>query len=285
MPPLRSTALVVVFVASLVFTLLQPGWARDAAPERFVAALQHQRALVQPGDTVLVQPPWRDDVVDALRAASVVATQTAITAAFAPRHGDPWPPVVVVADSSWPLPAALRDRATNIIDDDGISLVRIAEVSTAGPFDLARASVSVSGPDGDFSCPWNPERRRHVCVGLPEWMTVGQDTLTIGGRSERCFWAHPKTGHSLVIDYGVVDVAGRVSFSMALTDSAADNPAGAAVQGTLVVGSHQEQLSVQRQRGFHDVDVAAAGRQAVRVELRTDNDGQRHTCYRLATGP
>ncbi|MDP2343193.1 MAG: hypothetical protein Q8O67_19705 [Deltaproteobacteria bacterium] len=259
-------------------------WAsRDAEARRFVAAfeeaLKANAALVQPGDTVLVHPPWRDDVVAVLRAQGVTATE-----AFAPRHGDPWPSLVVVADASWPLPAVLRRRVGEVFSHEGIEVFRIANDDAAAGFDLARARVSVSGPEGEVECPWDPGRRRHVCEGLPEWMTVGEDTLTIEGRGQRCMWAHPKTNHTLLIDYGVVDVD-VVTLSLALTDGAAANPTGAAVQARLLVGGDREQtVTVQRERGFHDVAIDARGKHPVRLELTTKNDGQRHTCFKLRSG-
>ena len=281
----RSVFVVVVFVASLTFTVAQASCGPGDAPiERFAAALQAQRALIQPGDVVLVHPPWRDDAVARLRHKH---PGHVITEAFAPRHGDPWPSLVVVADASWPLPAVVRARAAGLPrhERDGVDVVRIPAASAASDFDLARARVFVSGDDGEVACPWSPQRRRHVCAGLPEWMTVGEDTLTIAGRQQRCVWAHPKTDHTLVIDYGVVDVSAGVALSLALSDGAADNPTGAPVTARLIVGDREQTITAHRERGFHDVGInAIKGQAAVRLELTTQNDGQRHACFRIAAG-
>jgi hypothetical protein len=293
--PRHSTSLLVaaatfaLFVAAVVVTIAQPLLARDRAAARFVDALSAARAQLQPGDTVLVHPPWRDDVVAALRAAGVVPASTPITEAFAPRHGDTLPPLVLVADDGWTLPAVLADaHPQELAQRDGVVVFRVGETERpavdAAP--LQRAAVHVETADGTrVDCPWNPARRRHVCTGLPEWMTVGDDTLVVGERRERCTWAHPTTNGVVVVDFGVVPTS-RAGWrlSLALTDQAADNPNGAPVTATLVVDDDSADVTVQHDRGFHDVVVVGGGaspRARVAVRLTTPNDGQRHTCFRL----
>jgi hypothetical protein len=316
-PALAALAFAVAFVVEL----LQP-LRGDATVERFVAAAQvasrDAAVRAQPGDLVLVHPPWRDDVVDALRAAAVVPASMRVTEVFAPRHGEPLPAMVLVADEGWPLPAVLR-RRIDTLDAQGVVLagVRVVRLpaerpasaspsaassspsspssspsspSTIAPagLDLARAQVHVTTGDGTrVACPWTPSRRRHVCAGLPGWMTVGDDTLVIGGRRERCTWAHPITGGVVVVDFGAVPTppAGW-QLSLALSDAAADNPAGAPVTATLVVDDDEAVVTVQRARGFHAAVVAEAPLAArVQVRLSTPDDGQRHVCFRLQPAP
>jgi hypothetical protein len=293
-PATATAALsVALFVGAVFVTVVQPLVARDRPAADFVATLTAARTLVRPGDTVLVHPPWRDDVVAALRAAAVVAAEVRITEAFAPRHGDPWPPLVVVADEGWPLPAVLAARRpTQEVVGNGVVAFRVG--NDGGPsagvvvqaLDLARARVHVEMADGHrLACPWEPSRRRHLCDGLPAWMTVGEDTLVIAGRSQRCLWAHPISGGVVVVDYGVVPVpVGGLRLSLALSDAAVGNPDGAAVTATLVVGDKDRDVTVHRQRGFSDVSVEPQGPGAVPVAVRiaTANDGQRHACFRLA---
>ncbi len=325
----RETAAVVLcsYAAVFALTLAQPFCADDDAPvDAYVGAVSGHLDLIHAGDIVLVHPPWRDDVVQALRALPLPAGVT-VTEAFAPvaqkdPGGGEWPAIVLVADPQWPLPAALRRRAADHLralalttshdsahdaadaaDDDDVTIFRLAAAPQPRLLDVRAATVTVREPGGvDVACPWSPVRRRHVCAGLPEWMTVGEDTLRIGGTPEPCTWAHPKTGAVVVIDFGSVDMGGvdmggvdiggvdssGLRLSLALSDGAADNPTGAAVTARLVVGDRQGAVTVQRERGFHSVDVGAevvasrgARRLPVRVEITTDNDGQRHTCFRL----
>jgi hypothetical protein len=290
-PPMHRGAAVVligVFVAAVVVTVAQPLLRHDVDAAAFTRALAARASLVQRGDTVLVHPPWRDDVVTALRAAGALPAAVTVTEAFAPRHGDPLPPLVVVADVGWPLPGNLAPHVpADAIAVDGVRVFRIGGApssSSSGGLENARARVHVETADGArVQCPWVPARRRHVCSGLPEWMTVGDDTLVVLGRRERCTWAHPITGGIVVVDYGVVDVPPTgLTLSAALTDAAANNPAGAAVTVSALLDDDERSVTVQHERGFHDVHVAApAARGRLQVRVTTANDGQRHTCYRL----
>lgn len=288
----RSTAghafVVVVFVCSLLFTLVQPLWSSvDAPAQAFVAALRVHQALVVPGDIVLVHPPWRDDVVMAIRAAGLVPDDIVVTEAFAPRHGEAWPRLVVVADASWPLPAAFRGRLAFAGDhDSGVSVLTTIDSLSPTAFDIARATVTVTGGgEAEVQCRWNSQRRRHVCPGLPPWASVGPDTVLIEQREQACVWAHPMTDRTLVVDYGVVHVDNSVTLSLALTDAAAANPDGAAVMARLLVGDHEGRVSAHHHQGFSTTRIEHTGAATLRVELTTRNDGQRHTCFRLERGP
>jgi hypothetical protein len=284
------TALVVgAFVIAVAVTVVQPFLQRDVAASAFTRALAARASLVQRGDTVLVHPPWRDDVVTALRASALVPASVTITEVIAPRHGDPLPSLVVVADEGWPLPRNLAARVpADASAVEGVRVFRIGGASSSSStsgLDDGRARVHVETAAGTrIECPWLPARRRHVCNGLPEWMTVGDDTLLVQGRRERCTWAHPITGGVVVVDYGVVDVPPTgLTLSAALTDAAADNPAGAAVTVSALLDDDERSVTVQHERGFQDVHVAApAVRGRLQVRVTTANDGQRHTCYRLA---
>lgn len=290
----------VVVVGAFALSVVVTVWTalfsdHDAPVSAFTAALRTDLAVVEPGDRVLVHPPWRDDVVTAL-ASLPLPKGVVVSEAFAPRHGDVWPNLVVVADRRWALPAVIEKRqGTTVVKDHGdIVVFRLGgravrptanDAIAASTFDLEGAHVFVVESDGrTVECPWNDARGRHVCTGLPEWMTVGEDTLTIDGQQSRCLWSHPRTGATLIVDYGAVALAGSVRASVALSDGAVANDNGAAVTARLIVGDRDASVTVHRQRGFHDavVDVGAATA-SVRLEFTTPDDGQRHTCFRLTT--
>jgi len=300
-----AAAVAVVVVAAFSLSVVVTVWTalfsdHDAPVSAFTAALQTDLAVVEPGDRVLVHPPWRDDVVTAV-AALPLPKGVVVSEAFAPRHGDVWPNLVVVADRRWPLPAVIEKRpGANVVKDHGdVVVFRIGgsqsggravratanDAIAASPFALENAHVFVVESDGrTVECPWNDARGRHICTGLPPWMTVGEDTLTIDGQQSRCFWSHPRTGATLVVDYGAVAVAGTVAAAVALSDGAVANDNGAAVTARLVVGDRAASVTVHRERGFHDAVVdGPAGTVPVRLEFTTKDDGQRHTCFRLTT--
>lgn len=285
----RAVALVVVVVfGAAVARGVYAQFVDDDAPVADYVAAVAGVALTK-GDTLLVHPPWRTDVVAALS-----ATTTTVTEAFAPKHGERWPPLVVVRDRGHVLPAVFATRPQQRLARVGdVEVVRVGDARGSGAdsanddaFDLASADVYVD-VDGDrVPCPWVPAEQHHVCTGLPQWMKVGEETLTIAGKSERCIWAHPKTNATLVIDYGVVDVGAGVDVDVALSDVAADNRAGKGVDVDVRVGEAVGRVSVGGKRGFVRTRVAASAPEApLSLRLTTTNDGQRHLCYRARRVP
>ena len=286
---MRDVVVVGAFVGAVVVSVVQPFTRGDVAASAYVDALSS--IAVDRDETVLVHPPWRDDAVAAVRAAHLDGVDDAhVTEAFAPRHGDSWPDLLIVADARWPLPRALRDRAVVVdhVATDNVDVYRVAgdvsaDVSTV---DLAAADVFVVDDHGArVDCPWSKSAQRHVCTGLPAWMHVGDETLTIDGRPQRCTWSHPRDDATLVVDYGVIAVSGGVHVDVALTDGAAANATGAAVHARIVVDDEDGSVDVHHDRGFHGVDIDVGDKKSahVRLEFTTAHDGQRHTCYRLST--
>jgi hypothetical protein len=283
----RAVALVVVvlFGAAVARGVYCEFVDDDAPAADYVAALAG--VALSPRDTLLVHPPWRTDVVAALRSTTATATE-----AFAPKHGERWPPLVLVRDRGHVLPAVFATRPQQRLAVSGdVEVVRVGDARGSADaahdaFDLAGADVFVD-VDGDrVPCPWVPAEQHHVCTGLPQWMKVGEESLTIAGKSERCIWAHPKTGATLVIDYGVVDVGKGVDVDVALSDVAADNRAGKGVEVDVAVGDAVGRVSVAGKRGFVRTRVAASVPEArLTLRLTTPNDGQRHLCYRVARVP
>jgi hypothetical protein len=117
------------FAASLLVVLATPWCTRDrvTAVADWKSALERNLDVVHAHDIVLVHPPWRDDVVGALRSIALPAG-VVVTDAFSPKHGEPWPSVVVIREKNGlALPRALRDRAdesTARVDGD-LEIVRL----------------------------------------------------------------------------------------------------------------------------------------------------------------
>jgi len=293
-PRPRDVAVIVAFGVALIATVVSPWWGRDrlGAADVGGGARGLLPGLVQPGDTVLVHPPWRDDVVAALRApgALPLPAGVVVTEAFTRRHGDPWPSLVVVAEGVHPWPASLENRrvalGVDVTERAGLRVFRLpGDVAPRDVVDVGRATVRVERGDGSVvACPWDTERRRHVCRGLGPWMTVGAETMQIAGQKAGCTWSHPITGGRLVVDYGRVDLASAVAFEAALSDVAADNTQGAPVTFTVRVDDVARTLTVHRARGFARLDLPATGTAHVVVEVATSHDGQRHACHRFNTG-
>ncbi len=265
--------------------------------------------MVQPGDVVLVHPPWRDDVVTEARRGLALPPGALLTETFTRRHGDPWPAMVVVAEGVHPWPASLEARriasGAAIVTDGDVRFFRLpaAPGTRKPPGPTASTTMTPTAPaiptapsvtptavhvkdagGTRTECPWDARLRRHVCVGLAQWMTVGPDTLVIGGRREACTWSHPISGGELVVDFGKVDVSRGLRLQGALTDAAADNPDGAAVTLALVLDDQAipSPVVLHHRHGFEQTFLPPRPGQAdVRLVVTTKNDGQRHTCFRL----
>jgi hypothetical protein len=290
-PRPRDVVVIVAFGVAFLLTLLTPWWGRNRLTAGAVvdAARAALPALTRPGDTVLVHPPWRDDVVAALRVPGAVTLPAGVvvTEAFTRRHGDPWPALVVLAEGVHPWPASLEARrvalGVDVIEQGGLRLFRLpGDAAPRGAVDVSSARVRVERGDGSVvPCPWEAGLRRHVCRGLGPWMTVGDETMQIAGRKAACVWSHPLSGGRLVIDYGRVDLAAGLTFEAALSDVAASNPEGAAVTFTVRVDDSARTVTVHRNRGFAPLTIPGGGIAHVVVEVATDNDGQRHVCHRF----
>lgn len=118
----RAAAVLAAFALSLVVVVATPWCTRDrTSPGDYAAAVRDNLDLIRPGDIVLVHPPWRDDVVDAMRTV-VTPTRASVTTAFAPKHGEAWPSLVVIAEHAQPLPAPLAARV------DGSTVRRAGDI-------------------------------------------------------------------------------------------------------------------------------------------------------------
>lgn len=295
----KAIALVSAFAASLLVVLVVPICARDREtdPEAFVRAMREPRAraLLRAGDIVLVHPPWRDDVVRALRDEAPLPDGARVTAALAPRHGDPLPPLVVITDEGMPLPRALAHAIdeTASVQVDRLRVFRL--VSTAGKDDDARdltmslseARVEVRTRGGEsVLCPWDAIAQRHSCPGLPEWMYVGMQELSIDGKRERCVWAHPTTSGSVSIFWERAPLRREVLLDVALTDTAADNRDGAPVNVELRLdgSSVGAVTTVPGRRGFRSSPFPVPNvNGSLELVVTAEDDGQRHACFRLRT--
>lgn len=299
----RASVAVGVFALSLLWTLLTPWCTSDGATAAdYVEAARAKAGRATEGAIVLVHPPWRDDAVRALRAAALFPPGTAITTALSPRQGEPLPPLLILRDAAAPpLPRALSRHVEEEEQRGGVRVARIQPDATGADARdlsdaLSAAEVELQRADGTHRCAWSPLARRHLCEGLPEWVHVGVEELPVGGRSERCTWAHPVTDAVLVVRFPRARLLGTLELELALTDGAADNAALAPVRAELLVDGVAA-ASLEKapgRRGFVSTTVntgstsgAPQGARDGSVELRlsTPNDGQRHTCFRLTTRP
>jgi hypothetical protein len=287
-----SVAAFSLLIVGLVWSLVTPALSGDGVPgtEPWLAALDSATGDLQPGDTVLIHPPWRDDVLDAIEARGLPAGARA-TIALALPHGQAPGRVLLLADPSAPLPRSRRAqlRGATVTRTAGVDVGWLGSAPTqTGDVDfgarIALAQVRVEKPDGStVRCSWNNSRDRHVCQGLREWMYVGPDSRVISGRAEACTWTHPMTNGKVFIRWDGTPLPPTLELKHALSDQATGNKTGAPVTMTLRADGKQIARSVRTNaRGFRTERVKVPeGASSLELEVTTPNDGARHYCWRL----
>ena len=300
-PSLRDGFVLGLFAIGLLGSVLVPLTSDDGVEDADVWA-ETVRGLgptLKPGTVVLIQPPWRDDVLDRLDALAAEGSPALpagveATVALARAHGS-WPgQVVLVADPSQPLPASLHRRlddleGAKVQEKNGLLVAVIGapppDVAAADATQLdsllARARVSIRRGASVTRCVYEPKQRRHTCPGAPEWMYVGPHSMSSGGQLKTCLWAHPPAdGATLDITFPQVKLKGALELSHALSDGAVRN-GGSPVDVRVSVGG----VEVGRSRRSNAVTFARrafptqAGKVAdISFQVSARHDGARHHC-------
>lgn len=293
MSPARSAAAVAALLSGVAACVLLPAAVRSdprlAATAAFVARLE------PPADLVWVHPDDRTDLAGRLGGVPAVAAgalDEASLAAF---------PRVLVVGAGDPASAV---RALARLDDARITRLDVPgglpawRIEPGAPYRvlarlsdlLPQARVSLAGPDGERSCPWDPGRRRFRCPG-PTFLWVGKTREALGGVRRQCVWAHPPPGGSsrkLLIslgNQGPIRLATRIALGLGLTDYAAQCRTCAPVDVELEVASGGEVVPhrfAARGRGltWERVDTAP-GPGSVRLLVSAADAAARHFCLDL----
>lgn len=274
----------------------------DVDASAYVRALSAARGRLRAGDRVLVQPPWRLDVLDALDQAQEVPRGVEVGVALSRAHAAPLGRLLVLQDPGWPLPRALEralEGADTLDETLPLRVLWHAPAPFAGGDDaetnewssrLAEADVWVETADGQrIECAYRASAARHVCPGLPSWMYVGPQRVRVAGNDETCIWTHPISGGRVVTRFSGVPLPKAWELSGALSDQAAGLATGATVTLALRVAAHDVlRLERQHDKGFATARArprAAAPESAdVEVIVSTSDDRMRHFCWRLRAG-
>lgn len=288
---LALLALVIGLLVSLVEPLLPDDGVLETAP--FVDAVRAKAGELRAGDTVLVHPPWRHDVVDAIDEAGVLPRGASATVALALPHGqDPGRVLLVVDPGAPPLPRARRRQLGALERVGAVEVGWLDGARGDQALDLgaqiALAQVHVERADGSqVRCSYDDGRDRHVCRGLPDWMYVGPESVMVSGEPARCVWSHPITGGKVSVRFRAVRLGDALQFGHALSDGAAGAANGASVTAELFIDGERVGRAVRtNRRGWarQRFSVPSPGEAAdVRLEITTANDGARHYCWTLTS--
>ncbi|MBI5493569.1 MAG: hypothetical protein HY904_01000 [Deltaproteobacteria bacterium] len=257
-----------------------------------------------PQALVVVHPPWRTDVADALRARLGARD---VTLALPADALDGRRPVVAVRWPRAPGPGALwRLRLDGERDADGVTVsfhagalggapapAAAAAAPSAGggawalPGALAAAVVQVRGGREVDCNAWDAAAQRWNCPGMDEWNYVGLRTLPIAGRGRACLWAHPVTGATLSIRFPKVALGKALLVGHGLSDGAAGAQGGQPVDLAVTAGAAARALRHPNVPGWAEdrVETPGGGMADVLLEVTTPHDGARHFCVWLEVEP
>ncbi len=256
-----------------------------ASAEAYVTALR--TLSPSPRDTVVIQPPWRDDV---LRAADEAGLPFAVTLAVSKKSVEPLRNLIVVHDDAFPLPRAWRRVAEPVSDHGPVRVVRLSQGRDAGGprllSGIERAAVVVVDAAGqETACRWDAAQKKHTCAPHPDWVWVGEKDVTSGETSRRCFWSHPVSGGHVRTTFKGVDPAQTLSLGAAFQQSALRKRDGASVVVEATVGGTRvARIRHRNEAGFRTTALdLSAYKQPVDlvVDVTTADDGMRHFCFTL----
>lgn len=301
--PRGSVPALVLFALGLASVVAAPFCTRDQ-PLRD-ETLQRVAQGIRDGNGqafILVHPPWRTDVEDALEQALPGRT---VGLALPQELSDGRKPVIAVLWPHAPDPGALRRfPVEKSLEIDGVEVrfyagasrsepaAQPAVTSESGPFSLPgslrTAQVSVQWPGRRVDCnAWDPSGPRWVCPGMNEWNFVGMISLPVGGSMKRCLWAHPTTDAALSITFPSVGLGSALRLGHGLRDGAAGAEGAADLDVDVTAGSARKRVHHENSPGWRvdELPTEAGKVSDVTLSITTPHDGARHFCVMLEVVP
>lgn len=292
-PPLarwRAIAVLAVLAIAVVWSLLVRGCSHDAPVDvQTVEQLAQQLDQRAAGRTVVIHPPWRDDVASLLRQAR---PKLDVRLAAPVQAGLPTGALALVRVGWSPGPGAFStlspiDRFA--VADLAVDLYGTPVSAATGRGDgslllgdVAALQVQVEVGGRTIVCSdLDPNGPTHRCPSLPEWNHVGPHDLVIGGQNRHCLWAHPISGGRIIIDAPWPLSASRIRLFYGLADSAVGAPDGQPVTLELFAGDRKLGSYVQPNQPGYNEQLVALGEPAsekLRFVVSVTQDGARHFC-------
>lgn len=243
--------------------------------------------------TVLIQPPWRQDVVAALQEKLGPSSGVNVTTALALQHRSKPGHVILLKDPAVVLSHGLKQHLSRPLKTSKYGV----EVGFMGKRKktkrrkgstrvFSKADVSIVFADGrEVRCDYNESARRYTCPGQEEWLYVGPHKQTSGNETRQCIWSHPVTNGHIYIRWKDIDLPKRFQWSHAIANSGLRKSDGAPVTARLSVNQRPiETLTRTNQTGFatHTINLDQRINNAqFEIDITTPNDGARHYCWMI----
>ncbi|MBN2360165.1 MAG: hypothetical protein JXR83_12005 [Deltaproteobacteria bacterium] len=286
----RAIAVLAILAIAIAWSLAVRACRGDAAVEAgAVEQLAQQLDQRAGGRTVVIHPPWRDDVASQLRQQR---PKLDVRLAAPLQAGLPTGSLALVRVGWSPGPGAFGDLAPSdrfAVGDLRVELYGGGAAGVAGRAagslllaDVAALRVRVEVGGRTIQCSdLDPSGPTHRCPTLPEWNHVGPHELVIGGQPRRCLWAHPISGGRVIIEAPWPLTANRIKVSYGLADSAVGAPDGQPVTLEVFAGERKLGGVVQpNQFGYGELTVPLGEPASERLAfvVSTTHDGARHFC-------
>ena len=284
-----AALILLALVVTLLVQLLSSDVHVSAQDLQVAVQLLHQQADKEPGldRVILVHPPWREDLQQALHKA--MPKQRVV---LAPPVKQGWPagPLVIVRAGSTPGPLGLSDYPVERSAQAGAldlqwfrsqnKTKKIGEKSIIFSH-IKQIKAFFDAPAQRYLCDkYDAARQTYHCPGLPEWNHIGPQDMRINGQNQRMLWAHPHTGYKLNIELPLPAKPQVFDFVYGLADSAVAVPGGADIQLQLAVGNRilgeyvqENKMGLNHQR-IKIPDDASGG--MLRIIISCAKDGARH---------
>ena len=116
------------------------------------------------------------------------------------------------------------------------------------------------------------------CSGLPDWMRITREEVTVGGQRRTCLWAHPPAnGAFLTVDFGAVP-EGELLIRHGLSDRASESENNSPVELRILSDAGERLLRAHNKAGFQSERLEVRGR--LKLKIRAKKDGMRHYCFK-----
>ncbi len=288
-----------LLLLALLVTLAVQLFSTDTVvPDADLAAAAKLLSEQGSGQVVVVHPPWREDLVAALRGH---LPDRDIRLAAPVRDGLPTGQLALVEAGWSPGPGAfsgLRPLASQQVGSLALSFYDAGGAATAAKAqggrsllldDLKKLQARFERGSQTIVCDqFDPAGPRYDCPPLPEWNHIAATTQTLAGKPQRCLWAHPLTDGTLVIEAPWPRGARELAVYHGLSDHAAAASAGKPVTLEVLADAQPLKRYVQQnQQGYTrhllQVDPDSDAPHLV-LMVTPPSDGARHFCIDLRVG-